>query len=348
MLPGDVLELQSHRCWKNDVLRRRHNNNFAFGRFIWSDMSFIADSSGRTNRSRHFETRLHAHLPWSATSTNGGEKDIDGAVVLVTPISRRIRRFKELLPTAFCHIEEDAGYVDYLYIHPETWKRSPHPSESLCIDLELFFKQAGYYCPCCSKDVPLRCDYCLNAVGWHRCRHNLDCESADHVSWCPGTLWKTGTEDVFACVVQMLRDAVDHRKILAMLKSLFENQCFTEEYYNYLQTYVLFAAAKIVDNDPMHPVPSHSMVMSHASQKEAQISPDALRAKIEYFANRMASLWSHSAFSIESTPMEVFYVGLQKNVLRCDANGIVTGRHVYVNCEVRNNNRNEEIVYDEN
>ena len=346
MLPGDVLELQSHRCWKNDVLRRRHNNNFAFGRFIWSDMSFIADSSGRTNRSRHFETRLHAHLPWSATSTNGGEKDIDGAVVLVTPISRRIRRFKELLPTAFC--EEDAGYVDYLYIHPETWKRSPHPSESLCIDLELFFKQAGYYCPCCSKDVPLRCDYCLNAVGWHRCRHNLDCESADHVSWCPGTLWKTGTEDVFACVVQMLRDAVDHRKILAMLKSLFENQCFTEEYYNYLQTYVLFAAAKIVDNDPMHPVPSHSMVMSHASQKEAQISPDALRAKIEYFANRMASLWSHSAFSIESTPMEVFYVGLQKNVLRCDANGIVTGRHVYVNCEVRNNNRNEEIVYDEN
>ena len=309
MLPGDALALESHRCRKHDVLRRRHNTHFGFGRFIWSDMSFIADSGGRTNRSRHFETRLHAHLPWSATSTNGGEIKIDGAIVLVTPISRRVRLFKDILPPAFCHIEEDKGHVDYLYIHPVVWKKSPHPSESICIDLELFFKQAGYYCPCCSKDTPLRCDYCLNAVGWHRCRHNLDCESAEHLSWCPGTLWKTGTEDVFACVVQMMRDAVNHLKILAMIKSLYDNECFTEDYYTYLQTYVLSAAVKIVDNDPMHPVPSHSMVMSHASQKEAQISPEALRAKITYFENRMASLWSHSVFLIGSLSMEVFILG---------------------------------------
>ena len=295
ILPGDALQLVSERCRKRDVLRRVHNKQFCFGRFIWHDMSFLKDSSGRTNRSRHFETRLFAYLPWTVTTTCRQEVELDSGPALLTPINKSIRSFLGNLPVNVRHVPDDAGLVDYLYIDPAVWKLEPHPSETLCIDLERFFHAGDLCCACCILELPLRCDYCQKAVGWHRCRRRAVLDGPDAFAWSQGTLWKSGVEDIFACVVRMLQDAAGHHKIMAMLDSLRSHEALSEIDHDYLRTYVLQAASKIVDDDPMHPLPSQLFVLSHSAQKRARASPEALQAKVEHFQTRMGSLWSESA-----------------------------------------------------
>ena len=96
--------------------------------------------------------------------------------MLLTPISKTVRTYLKLLPSSVLHVPDDAGLVDYLYITPATWKQDPHPSETVCIDLELFFRAADYSCPCCLLTLPLRCDYCqrilVPSAGAMQCHMN--------------------------------------------------------------------------------------------------------------------------------------------------------------------------------
>ena len=62
LLPGEFLDFRFHD--KNIRYRRLRNGDFTFPRYIWPDLSLKKDPQGRTQRSKHFQTRLLAHLNW--------------------------------------------------------------------------------------------------------------------------------------------------------------------------------------------------------------------------------------------------------------------------------------------
>ena len=95
------------------MLRRVRNRNFSFSRFIWHDLSFVKDSSGRTNRSRHFEKRLQSFLPWTASTSLRNEVLVDGEAVLLSPVSKTARPFLGSLPDSIVHVADNEGIVDF-------------------------------------------------------------------------------------------------------------------------------------------------------------------------------------------------------------------------------------------
>ncbi len=300
LLPGDVLQLAQQR-YKGDVLRRVRNHRFGFGRFVWKDMAFQKDALGRTNRSYHFQSRLYAYLPWIFVTPSGHEVNVDEHAVAISPLPRQVRSHFEGCSSYLQLVSDDSGPVDFFYISPAVWSLEQWPTEEICMSLETLFRTSSMLCACCDRDVLTRCDYCSSAVGWHRCRERSCAweEQADAFRWCAGTLWLGGVEDVFSCVRQLLATAASCQKIMDMLHSLYENDAIGDADLEYLQRYVAECTARVVDDNPMHPIPNQSLVLSTASKHLLQRSPKLLQAGFDALRQRMASLWSPRAKAYE-------------------------------------------------
>ncbi len=117
LLPGDVIRLAPSK-YSSEILRRVRNHRFGFGRFDWTDLSFQKNASGRTNRSRNFQTRLQAYLPWVCVTPASAEVLVNDRPVLLTPVPKAVGAHVAQLSPHTHYIPDAASAFDFLYIPP--------------------------------------------------------------------------------------------------------------------------------------------------------------------------------------------------------------------------------------
>ena len=200
MLPGEKIYFGDASVVTN-AWKRVRNGRFSFGRFFEFDLSLQKDRDGRTMRAKHFELRLWRCLPWvkvpvcdQVFSPYPARIALCTSSPLLDEVLQEAPLFDVLRGSE--PVPEFAKQFSIFSLSPavlQNQDRLDNEVESICMQLEKAFT-AEAACACCASPLDLRCHWCTNACGWHRCQKlqigvaegSLSDPSA--VRWRPSTL----------------------------------------------------------------------------------------------------------------------------------------------------------------
>ena len=223
---GDKLTLSNTD--RQVMLRRQSDDKLSICRFFNYGQTVKRDTEDRTERSKHFEIRLFRTLNWHPWPTGAVPHDTRVISYLPQGLSLSPGPFANLLDV----IETAAGQAFTL---PRTMtgpskecaKARYAATETICCRLEAAFAMSGRSCVCCQeakKGTRDACEWCVNAIGWHRCQKDVvdssSLASGTLWKWKPGSLWAYGYEDTKAYVIQMMQEAKPLSRILEYLQKM--------------------------------------------------------------------------------------------------------------------------------
>jgi hypothetical protein len=173
------------------------------------------------------------------------------------------------------------------------------PMEELCMLLEKSFVNAKCLCTCCCLDLSLRCEWCQDAKGWHRClayyanadnRHKT-LSDADALRWAPNTLYNIDGSDIDRVVLDKIQRATPCQQILTMLEKLHEEGLLPGPRYLSLSRLVSIRCGQLVDDGSLPSFANQRFVLSHNMLDNIKCSPKIVEQKLQDLVQDMQLLW---------------------------------------------------------